>query len=73
MALIGSPASFVVAEATRDFVCMECGRRVAKGKRILVSYRGGKLRKRVCSEDCRKTFDEEYWLQQIEKTDRGLR
>ena len=73
MALIGSPASFVVEKATRDFVCMECDRRVTKGETILASYRGGKLRKRVCSEDCRKTFDEEYWLDQIEKTDRGLR
>lgn len=48
----------VVAYRTR---CGECKRTLSPGDTSLVSIRGGKVRKRVCSETCRIAFDDHYW------------
>ena len=59
MALIGD--DFVPIVATRNVRCSECGAVVYKGQTALESIRGGKVKKRVCSEACRQTFDDNYW------------
>lgn len=41
--------------------CQPCGKLMKKGETVLASIREGKVRKRVCSEDCAKTFDLEFW------------
>ncbi len=41
--------------------CSECGRKLDVGTSALVSRKRGKVKKRVCSEECRKTFDFNYW------------
>lgn len=59
MTLIGS--DFVKVNASRPCHCSECGHHIAAGAQCLESIRSGKVRKRVCSEDCRLTFDDNYW------------
>lgn len=53
--------NFVQQPAPRDTKCSECGRPIVKGTECLASIRDGKVRKRVCSEDCRLEFDARIW------------
>lgn len=61
MPLIGS--DFVRVQCSQAKHCSECGARIPAGGYVLVSVRGGKTRKIVCSEDCRLNFDERIWEQ----------
>jgi len=57
--MIGSDFKEVELPYTR--YCGECGRKMLKGYLALASIRGGKVRKYVCCEDCRLTFDDKFW------------
>lgn len=59
MALIGN--DFVAEKVPYRKRCGECGRVLEKGSDALVSRRFGKVQKRVCSEECRLTFDDKFW------------
>lgn len=37
--------------------CGECGKPHKKGATVLASIRKGKVKKHVCSEECRQAFD----------------
>lgn len=41
--------------------CSECHKVIFKGSKALVSRRNGKVQKRICSEECRLTFDDRFW------------
>ncbi len=41
--------------------CSECNRKFKVGTIALVSLKRGKVKKRVCSEECRAKFDDELW------------
>lgn len=41
--------------------CSECRKIISKGDEELVSIKKGKIRKRICSEACRLTFDDRIW------------
>lgn len=41
--------------------CSECGSLIVKGQQELVSIKRGKVKKRICSEACRQTFDDRIW------------
>ena len=48
--------------------CSECGTRILKGGPCLISRRlkregpgYGKVMKKVCSQECRETFDDKFW------------
>lgn len=50
--------------------CSECGKKIKVGTQALVSIRGGRVRKVVCSENCRLTFDDLYWQAIAEERER---
>ena len=41
--------------------CGECGYKMQVGYRALASIREGKVKKIVCSEECRVDFDARFW------------
>ena len=57
--MIGS--DFIKQTSSRTTICSECLRKIPAGVEALVSIKKGKVRKRVCSEDCRLTFDANFW------------
>jgi len=57
--LIGS--DFITGVADKTYRCSECNKTIKKGDMILESVRFGKVKKRVCSEQCRLGFDDRYW------------
>lgn len=57
--MIGS--DFVEQVAKHGFACGECGGRIHPGMTYLASIKDGKVRKKVCGEDCRLTFDDRFW------------
>lgn len=59
MSLIGN--DFVERVEAKTVYCSECGRKILPGEKSLVSLKGGKVKKRVCSEECRQTFDDAIW------------
>ena len=59
MSVLGS--NFVTQPAPRKMKCSECGHPIAQGQETLASVSDGKVRKRVCSEDCRLEFDARIW------------
>ena len=58
MTLIGS--DFTEKTYGISKTCSECLRRFPPDHVWLVSIRNGRVRKRVCSEECRMKFDDEY-------------
>lgn len=50
-------------ESVTDYVrrCSECGEKIPKGNPALASIKNGKVRKVVCSENCRLEFDARFW------------
>jgi len=56
---IGSDFESQVLDKTTR--CSECGEPIYAGVPSLVSLRGGKVMKRVCSEECRLEFDNSFW------------
>jgi hypothetical protein len=66
MALIGSPSSFAREAAPSARKCSECERRFPVGHVWLVARKFGRVQKRVCSEDCRQTFDYRYWRERAQ-------
>lgn len=56
---IGS--DFVPEIATRRLRCSECRKVIDNGDQCLVSIKDGKVRKRVCGENCRLEFDARFW------------
>ena len=71
MSLIGNDFKLVVAPFA--FNCGECGNHIPAGGRCLESVRFGKVQKRVCSEDCRLTFDNNFWQEVARKRQLGMR
>ena len=61
MPAIGS--DFVWAASARKVRCSECSRYIAPGVASLVSIRNGRVQKRVCSDECRLEFENNYWQQ----------
>ena len=59
--LLGSARGFVEQAAPSAYVCSECLERFDAGSPCLVSIRGGKVKKRVCSDECRLQFDGRIW------------
>ena len=59
MSLIGN--DFVEQPAPYSAVCGECRGSIQAGEISLVSIRNGVVKKRVCSEECRQTFDDRFW------------
>jgi len=53
--------------------CSECGRKIAAGETALASIREGKVKKIVCSEDCRQEFDARFWAEAARKNARRRR
>ena len=47
--------------------CSECGKKIPANTPALVSIKKGKVRKRVCSEECRLTFDAWFWADVADK------
>ena len=41
--------------------CSECGLKFPAGSMMLVSEKSGKIKKVVCSEECRLDFDNKFW------------
>jgi hypothetical protein len=69
MSLIGNDFKLVVAPFA--FNCGECGNHIPAGGRCLESVRFGKVQKRVCSEDCRVSFDDRYWQERADQRKAG--
>jgi hypothetical protein len=69
-AMIGSDFVWIVNPYTRR--CGECHKKVEKGERIMASIKGGKVKKYVCSEDCRLEFDNEFWQGVIREKAKNL-
>jgi hypothetical protein len=69
--MIGS--DFIKAHAPRGGQCGECGASIAPGATCLESRRGGKVRKRVCSETCRLDFDHRYWQERADRREQAGR
>lgn len=68
MALVGSRSAFVYEFSACASRCSECGARIPKDGPCLVSRRLtrklpgiGKVVKKVCSQECRETFDDKLW------------
>ena len=61
MALIGSRSSFVLSAYDKSSHCSECLKKITAGTIALVSYRHGRVVKRICSDECRETFDDRFW------------
>ena len=62
--LTGKPigSDFVLeCSRPRKVWCSECGKPITQGVPALISVRGGKVQKRVCSEECRLDFDARFW------------
>lgn len=57
--MIGS--DFITRPAPRATKCSECGKHINAGESEMVSIRKGKVQKRVCSEECRLEFDNQFW------------
>ncbi len=57
--LIGS--DFVDHMEYKLVYCSECRRKILPGEISLCSMRRGKVMKRVCSEECRLSFDDSFW------------
>lgn len=61
MALMGSRGDFQEKVYDKTVYCSECGTRFPPGTTMLVSVHNGKVKKRVCSEKCRESFDDKLW------------
>ena len=57
--MIGS--DFVEVVETKQVYCSECFKKIRPGEKSLCSIRAGRVLKRVCSEECRKDFDDSFW------------
>jgi hypothetical protein len=66
--MIGS--DFVEHIETSMVYCSECGKKIRPGEKSLCSIRGGKVKKRVCSEDCRLEFDNGFWQNVVREKSR---
>lgn len=56
---IGS--DFVEEVAEHNVRCSECRLLIVGGQTCLVSRKDGKVKKRVCGENCRLEFDARFW------------
>jgi predicted nucleic acid-binding Zn ribbon protein len=56
---IGS--DFVTVFARQHRRCSECSKVILKGESYLASIKDGKVKKTVCSEECRLEFDARFW------------
>jgi hypothetical protein len=65
MSLIGS--DFKKVTATNPCKCSECGVHIAPGVECLESFRMGRVQKRVCGEECRIEFDNNYWQERAKQ------
>ena len=65
MALIGSSSSFVLASG-KSSLCSECLKEIPSHSYALVSYRHGRVVKRVCSDGCREAFDDRFWQERAD-------
>lgn len=70
MSLLGSKANFQEYKYTYRTHCSECTREIPAGTVCLVSMRNGVVKKRVCSEECRQTFDDRVWREIANKNEK---
>src|SRR3990167_8004347 len=64
--IIGSQKSFEPYVLKERWMCHECQLYFPKGHTILASKDSrGIVRKKVCSDDCRLTFDDRFWQETI--------
>lgn len=62
MPLIGSANSFQAYILKEKWMCQECQLYFNKGEKILASIdKSGRVRKKVCSDECRLAFDDRFW------------
>jgi hypothetical protein len=47
--------------------CSECGEWIQEGQNVLASIKNNKVRKVVCSEDCRLEFDYKFWSERADE------
>jgi len=66
--MIGS--DFITKTYDHVVRCSECGKKILKGEQALVSIRDGEVKKRVCSESCRLTFDDRFWRHAAKRNER---
>ena len=71
MALIGSSSSFVLTRCGRSSRCSECLKEIPAHSYALVSYRHGRVVKRVCSDGCRETFNDRFWQERADDREVG--
>lgn len=53
--------------------CSECDGAIFPGDIALVSEKDGKVRKIVCSENCRQEFDARFWAEAAKKNSKRRR
>ena len=66
MALIGSPSSFKRHIRAYSSTCGECDKVWPAAHEWLVSRKGDRIFKWVCSEACRETFDDRFWQERAD-------
>lgn len=72
MALIGSSGCFGAEKFSRTKRCSECGEGIPANTECLVSRdRQGKNKKIVCSDECRRCFDDRFWQELADKRERA--
>jgi hypothetical protein len=71
MPLIGNDFTLMTSTVRRR--CSECGAGIPAGSDMLASVKYGKVRKVVCSENCRLEFDARVWQEFAERNQRNRR
>ena len=72
MVLLGSRSDFQEVWSSRPRRCGECGSKILSGDTYLASMTAkGHVKKTVCSEECRQTFDDRYWQRRADKRERS--
>jgi hypothetical protein len=52
---------FISEPAPYKLRCSECAKVINPGETCLVSRKDGKVKKRICGEECRLEFDNRFW------------
>ena len=66
MALIGTLSNFVLYQCGRSSTCSECLKKIPAHSYVLTAFRGGRVVKRVCSDECRETFNDRFWQERAD-------
>jgi len=63
---------FKLYPASRTVRCSECGRKIQRGELSYEHRKGGKVMKRVCSEECGQKFDYVMMSEQARRRELGI-